>query len=79
MRDNESYALIEGYLKLSNIELPVELNNVKLSSLMDTGSTHNYITQKMIDKIKEETQNLPVIAYAERANGETIKIERTCK
>lgn len=52
---------------------------MQIKSLVDTGSTHNYITQQIIDKTRVKTQNLPSSSYAEMANGETIKIDKFWK
>lgn len=46
---------------------------------MDTGSSHNYITQTIIDKLNVTAKLLPSTAFAEMANGQTLKIKSYCK
>lgn len=53
-------------------------NKVRMHILVDTGSTHNFIHEYLVHKLKLPVQEVSGI-WVEVANGQELKCDSVCK
>lgn len=78
-RESKTYALMENKITPRNIELPIQIKDHNALALIDTGSVHNYISQKTVVKSNLTTEKLKPSAVAELANGDSLEIQHYTK
>lgn len=59
--------------------MPINIKDVKLNAMIDTGADKNYISTDIVSKFELETEELETPLPAECANGEFINITHTAK
>ncbi|KAG0442189.1 hypothetical protein DMUE_0465 [Dictyocoela muelleri] len=72
----KNYTICETINKPKTIEMYIVVNENKLSTIIDTAATYNFIAEHIAEKLKLETVRLKESIIFETASGEKINCEK---
>ncbi|KAG0435924.1 Retrovirus-related Pol polyprotein from transposon opus, partial [Dictyocoela muelleri] len=76
---SHNYGITSQYTNIKVLEIPIRINDLQLTAMIDTGADKNYISKDIITKIQIETDKMEKPLPAECANGDLINITHTAK
>ncbi|MGL5707545.1 MAG: reverse transcriptase domain-containing protein [Aeromonas sp.] len=71
---HKTYAVREAIRKPYLLEIPVTVCEKVITAVVDTGASHNYITDGLVEKLNIERKNLERETIAEMADGSSVNV-----
>ena len=79
LSDNQTYILKEPKIAPKLIEMEAKLNDKEVAIIFDTWATHNYVNEKIVQRLNIPTNNIETPVETEMADGSKIKVKQTAQ